>query len=364
MGSASPDLETLGKIAALAAHDLNNNLQAILSSIELAIATPELAPGLLEHAASSIATAQELTSRMLVLAKPDDTFRSVVDPAAGLRMDERFIRAMLPRHVELELDLPPTRLCVRAATRRLQRSIQNLLLNAAAAIDPEGGRITIRVAAATNGSIEITVQDNGRGMDADTLARISEPGHTTREDGHGLGLLSVRECVLADGGELRIESSPGGGTSATLCYPAVQAAPTSRPMPEVGRAFHGSSGSRRLLVVEDEPFVRQALAITMGRMGYMPFAASSTAGAIELLGTVGGFAAIFLDLSLPDSVNGASAIEALRTAAPSVPIVAMSGSDPYKVLDDLRGEPPAGFLAKPFTAATLRSLLECLAPPS
>jgi|GEM_PF-5396045 len=356
----TPSLETLGRIASFAAHDLNNLLQAILMNLEIALDSPSAAPPALEQAISAIRMAQNLTSRMQAVSSSDSACTETFDLVAALRDGYPFLRTVVPLRIAVTLDLPETRLGIRANPATLQQMLLNLILNAAEAIGEREGSIRIVVREGAAGEAWLEVEDDGCGMDEATLDNAFEPFHTTKGAGRGLGLGSVHNDTQAAGGEIFLESRVDVGTRVRIRFPRV-ADIHSQPAREP-RMLQQAPKDRRILVVEDDPFACQALAKTLGRMGYSPFYSPSGEGALDLLRTVGGFRVALLDLSLPGSIDGFALIDSIRLQVPGILVVAMSGCGRLYALEGFTGDPPDGFLQKPFSGASLLAELRRLEP--
>jgi PAS domain S-box-containing protein len=208
-------------VARKAAHDLNNLLAVITGHAELALEA--LPPG--GEARSSLEEIQAASERSASLVLRILAPRSVAQPSAeavnvndvilGLRDIARFLVGLDIRTV---LELDPTHPRAWADEESLALALANILRNSGEAM-PEGGTLTIRtltIRVESDGFVGIAVTDTGIGMTGETVAKLSEPGFTTKPSGHGIGLFSVRQFAEAHGGRLEITSAPGEGTTVTL----------------------------------------------------------------------------------------------------------------------------------------------------
>ncbi|HEX5139030.1 MAG TPA: ATP-binding protein [Planctomycetota bacterium] len=196
---------------------------------------------------------------------------------------------------------------VRIAPAELRRVVDNLLANALYAVDGSEGEIVVRVGKAPQERALLEVRDTGRGMDAPTLARIFEPGFTTRQGrGHGLGLKVVKELVERHGGDVRVTSAIGLGTSVRILLPV---APPTR-------------GSGTILIVDDHPEVRRSMKDVLTDSGYRVLEAGDAKGALRLLDA--GVDLLLADMKLPD-MDGADLAAAAAAARPGLKIALMSG---------------------------------------
>lgn len=343
------DWANFGRVAIFATHDLNNLLQAALLNLEIAQSESPHASAPLEQAIETILMARSLTAQMLALTCSDRVNQETIDLVAGVRRNGDALRRLVPRRIATVLDLPEAMLCVRVDLARLGNSLLNLILNSVDAIGDHEGIIKISVKLVAD-HVCIEVEDDGCGMDESTLELATTPFYTTKKHGRGLGLSSVRDNVQSDGGEISIESRVGSGTCVRIRYPAV----TDVPIPSAPerKPFQTTRRSHRILVVEDDPFLRQTLAATLGRMGLEPFCAPSGEESLSLLRSVGNFWCALIDLSLAGNMDGFALMDAVRDMAPEVRVVLMSGYDLRTELQrHARSAPPDGILRKPFSTA-------------
>ncbi|MBE0610279.1 MAG: hypothetical protein IH609_12930 [Dehalococcoidia bacterium] len=220
-------MESVGRLAAGVAHDLNNNLMAIGGLRALvAMQVPEGAPGRedLDGIREQLDHAQELVKRLLLVARMRTTAKNVarVDISAELRSIAATVRHVLPHHVQLEVNLPPGPMTVDVDVRELEQALLNLATNAVDAM-PAGGVLRLAVRETGDGHVRVEVTDTGEGIPPEVLPRIFDPFFTTKEatKGTGLGLASVYAFVTRNGGEVEVESQPGAGACFSLQLPRV-----------------------------------------------------------------------------------------------------------------------------------------------
>lgn len=196
---------------------------------------------------------------------------------------------------------------VRIAPADLRRIVDNLLLNALDAVDGTEGEVVLRIGKGTLERALLEVRDTGRGMDAPTLARVFEGGFTTRTGkGHGLGLKVVRDLVERQGGDVRITSTPGLGTSVRILLPI---APPAR-------------GTGTILLVDDQADVRKSMRGVLADSGYRVLEACDAQGALRLLHA--GVDLLLTDMKLPD-MDGSGLAAAAAAARPGLKVAFMSG---------------------------------------
>jgi two-component system, cell cycle sensor histidine kinase and response regulator CckA len=249
---------------------------------------------------------------------------------------------------------------VRADHGQLEQVITNLVLNARDAM-PEGG--TVRIGTRVLGdTVQLSVTDEGTGMAEPTRARLFEPFFTTKEPGKGtgLGLAVVHGIVSQSGGTIAVESAPGRGTSFEISFPT---APADLE-PDGVEIAASDGGTETVLVVEDEPDVRELVRRMLELEGYAVVTAASGAEALRLFEQGGPIDVLVTDIVMP-GLSGRDLAMELRSRAPGLRIVLMSGfAEDAGALDELLAG-GAVFVEKPFTSRTLvtevRSVLDAAA---
>jgi CheY-like chemotaxis protein len=243
----------------------------------------------------------------------------------------------------------------------LEQLVSNLVVNAGHAITG-AGQVVIRTSvvdvdasyvarvprARPGRYVELSVEDDGHGMDEATLARVFEPFFTTKTDGTGLGLAVVHGVVERHEGFLRAESKPGAGTSITAYLPLSAEAParvTAAPRPP--------AGARRVLVADDQPIVRRLTERMLRQLGYDVVGASDGEEALRAFEKEPyAYDVVVLDVMMP-KVRGPEALLRMRAIRPDLPAVFVSGY--VAVPSELSGpgEAKHRVLQKPFTAQQL-----------
>jgi signal transduction histidine kinase len=217
-------LELVGRLAAGAAHDLNNVLMAVLGYAGTLADDPSLPPWAREHAEEIRRAGRkgaEVAAYLLAIARGHRPEPARIDVNETAREAERWVRRLLGPRVALDLYLSSEPLCVLAAPGAIDRILLNLLLNARDAM-PDGGRAVLETGRIGFGreTVVLAVSDQGVGMTPRVLANAGRPLFTTKANGTGLGLSSVRALVGECGGTLTIESSHGHGSRVTIKLPA------------------------------------------------------------------------------------------------------------------------------------------------
>jgi two-component system cell cycle sensor histidine kinase/response regulator CckA len=363
-------MESIGRLAGGVAHDFNNLLTAILGFSEMLLeATPSTNPA--RHDLEAIQKAAEhgasLTRQLLAFSRRQVMEPTIVDVNELVRGLEPILRRLLGEDVELIVHEDTLR-SVHVDRGQLEQVLMNLSVNARDAM-PDGGKLTIetrqvlldeeyvqqRPYARTGHHVLLSVSDTGTGMDAATRARIFEPFFTTKElgKGTGLGLSTVYGIVKQSGGHIEVYSELGYGSTFQVYLPCVEApveiAP-SMPLPPPD-----PRGSETVLLVEDDPEVRELLGRTLERHGYHLLSAAT--GSEGLAWVRNG--SIAIDLLITDAVlPGVSGPALAREAAllrPGIRVLFVSGYTDDAMLRLGLLSTNEAFLQKPFGSAALLS---------
>lgn len=354
-------LEAIGQLTGGVAHDFNNLLTVIIGTAETLadeIADPRLsAIAQLNHKASRQGAA--LTRQLLTFAGRQPLEPASLNISSSIRAMEGLLSAALSETIILQLALDPAAGHVRADAAQLEASIMNLCINARDAM-PNGGRVTISTTRSGEHAV-VRISDDGFGMDAETRAKAFEPFFTTKPfgKGSGLGLSMVYGFVRQSGGRIDIESEPGKGTTISLSFPRL--ASTDTPAETVTNGVL-EGGNERLLVVEDDPMVRDFAAGTLVSLGYSVTCAGDATEALRILKTDGPFDLVFSDVVMPGPIDGRALASEIRTHYPDLPVVLATGyADIERIAAASRFRP----LAKPYTrrqlADALREAIEATA---
>ncbi len=359
-------LAAVGQLAAGIAHDFNNLLLAITGYAELLKGEQGLSRGAREKLDDLVALgfrAADLVRQVLDFSRGTGSEKDRVDLVPLLKETVRMLDRTLPDNVEVRFELRTAGAPVVASPTEIQQILVNLALNARDAM-PRGGTLRIALDRAGPGDpgsppvpsghpegwAVITVSDTGCGIPREHLERIFEPFFTSKPpgEGTGLGLAQVYGLVREHGGQVSVDSRPGRGTTFRVYLPL---APMRTASVETACREAPRGRGQTVLVVDDEPVVRRIVADLVESLGYRPLQA---AGAHEALDTVrrGGVDAVIADLSMP-GMDGAELCENLRTEAPGLPVVLLSGYGPPDRL-------PSGvpFISKPPSRAVLGAVLE------
>jgi PAS domain S-box-containing protein len=348
-------LEALGLLAAGVAHDMNNLLTAVLAATEL----PPTEESLADLRAAAL-RGRELTERLLAVSRRKPLRSEPFDVLAVVEEVVTLARRTFRRDITVELARPDGRWLVTGDSGQWHQALLNLLINARDAIT-RSGHIRV-IAEERDGSRFLRVQDDGMGMTADVMRRAFEPFFTTKSDekGTGLGLAHVRAVVAAHGGTTSLESRPGAGTTVTLGILTEADAPVAAP-PDAQRAATAQEPTvRKVLVVDDEPFVRRATARLLERLGWRPTTVESVTQAMATLENET-FDLVLTDQSMP-TYTGDQLCRAVRCRWPNTPVVVMTGLADDRDVETLKAIGVNAVLGKPFRSEELQRMLDHLEP--
>ncbi|MCW5642061.1 MAG: PAS domain-containing protein [Rhodoferax sp.] len=336
-------MEAIGKLTGGIAHDFNNMLASIYGSIQLM--QRKLAAGkqdgfekLLERASASSQRAAALTQRLLAFARRQALETRRVDVCALIDSLDDMMRRTLGPHITLQIRHPQDAWPARIDSGQLESSLLNLVINARDAM-PDGGELGIEVAncqiddayAATQVElapgeyVAVSVGDSGVGMSESVITRAFEPFYTTKPigQGTGLGLSMVYGFVKQAGGHVRIQSEPGRGTTVTLYLPRDLSDGEAEPAP-ARVAVEGAQAGESILVVEDEPSVREIIVSVLAELGYAYAEAGDAESALVLLDGPRHFDLLVSDVGLP-GLNGRQLAEIAMGKRPELKVLFVTG---------------------------------------
>jgi|HubBroStandDraft_6_1064221.scaffolds.fasta_scaffold23495_3 DNA-binding response OmpR family regulator/nitrogen-specific signal transduction histidine kinase len=355
----SQKMEAIGQLTGGLAHDFNNLLTAVVGNLDY-IRMRSSEPNVRRWAENAFNAAQrgtKLTAQLLAFSRTQKLDTVPVDVNAlidGMRdLLNQSLGANVTVKFELETSLPPAT----ADVNQLELAVLNLSINSRDAM-PEGGTVTITTATANPNSIVVSVADTGAGMPPDVLARAFDPFFTTKPTGKGtgLGLSQVYGIVRQAGGEVVIDSKVGKGTKVSLRLPRAAHGAASAPSTEVAAAR--STASEKILLVDDDPDVRDIVSGVLSELGYNVVQASNGEEAFSAFGEFTPDLLI-VDFAMP-GMNGAEVVMAARKRNNEQKILFLSGFADSESLETAIGTAP--LLRKPFRpvelAAAVRSALD------
>ncbi len=353
-------LESLGRLVGGIAHDFNNLLTVIIGGCDMAarsVAPGDPAGPWLEAARLAGGRAADLTAQLLTFAREVPARSGSADLNAVLKGAEALVRPTVGDRVRVVTEYAPGLPPVPVDAGLLTQVLLNLAVNARDAM-PDGGTLTVRTAAISldgRPGSRLTVTDTGVGMDAATQAHVFDPFFTTKPvgKGTGLGLATVHGIVHAAGGRVWVQSAVGDGATFTVEFPAA----ASPPAPVVAPAAETLARGATILLVDDDPTVRETCAAALRQFGHRVEVAETPAAALALArADCARFDLLVTDVVMPD-MTGPELVAEVRKACPNLPVLFVSGypDDALPPAADLS----AGdrLLAKPFTPARLGAVV-------
>jgi two-component system cell cycle sensor histidine kinase/response regulator CckA len=355
-------MEAIGRLAGGVAHDFNNLLTVIAGYAEILQARA----GAEEAAEISRAAAQAaaLTHQLLAFSRRQVLHPRVVDLNQIVAGMETMLHRIIGDDVIVGIRLAPDLAPVEADRAQIERVILNLAANARDAM-PGGGALTIETAnvdvdeaqvanhgeGAAGPHVLLAVSDTGHGMDEEVAKHLFEPFFTTKAagGGTGLGLATVFGVVKQSGGGIYVYSEPGRGSTFKIYLPAASTAPVE-PI-EIVHDPEAEHGSETIMVVEDDPSVRELVRLMLEANGYEVLTVEGADEAARLC-IARGIDLLLTDVVMPE-VSGSALAKRLGALAPDMRILFMSGYSDEAVHRQGELSSSAAFLEKPFTERAL-----------
>jgi PAS domain S-box-containing protein len=359
-------LDAIGRLAGGIAHDFNNVLTAISGFSELLL--DDVAAGSHAHeellqirSASDRAVA--LTRQLLAFSRKQFLRPRHLDINTHIRDMEQLLRRVISAQVHIRTVLEEPLPAVYADPVQFEQVLLNLVINASEAM-PAGGMLTIESRVMTLGAgfgprsagvaparyVCLAVTDTGAGMDRHTREQIFEPFFTTKRAGTGLGLSTVNEIVTRAGGQIAVRSDVGVGTTFEVALP-ISGARIDEPAMLAHVDVTG--GRETVLVVEDDPTVREVVRAMLQRRGYAVLLAGDGDEAARLVTAHDGRVHLLLtDVVLPMQ-SGAQVAQRVSLLCPGLRVLYMTGYAEDAIFPSLRPQTDGDMLTKPFADLTL-----------
>jgi PAS domain S-box-containing protein len=369
----SQKMEALGQLAGGVAHDFNNLLMVIAGHTDLLLLGSDQSRHDLEQIRLATERAAAMTRQLLAFSRRSVLEPRVVNINTVVKQSESMLRS-LSAAIEIVVDPADDVRSVKGDPDQLARVLLNVAINARDAM-PDGGTLAIQTRnvvmdeTVVGGHTRIppgeyvllAISDTGVGMTPETRSRLFEPFFTTKGHGKGtgLGLAVVDGVVKQSGGYIDVYSEIGHGTTFKIYLPAVESERRSDERAESGEP---ARGTETILLVEDEPAVREVAQEVLKRRGYTVLSASDATEALRIArDNAGRIDLVLTDVVMP-GMTGPQLVERLRAEQPNLPALFMSGYTSDSVLRNEVATGDASFLQKPFStgvlAAKLRQVLD------
>jgi signal transduction histidine kinase len=366
-------MEAIGQLTGGVAHDFNNILTVITGSIEiLAEAVGDRADlaQITDMIGAAAQRGADLTQYLLAFARRQPLQPRATDVNALVIDVARLLRPTLGEHIEIESMLAHDSAPALIDASQLSTAILNLALNARDAM-PDGGKLTLETKnvvldenyAATNSDVKpgnyvmIAVSDTGLGIPSNMLDKVFEPFFTTKDvgKGSGLGLSMVYGFVKQSNGHIKIYSEEGHGSSVKLYLP--QAAGVPEVSASEASIAGGDHGDEAILIVEDDPLVREYVVTQIRRFGYRTLAASNAAEALAVIEGPERVDLLFTDVIIPGGMNGSQLATEAAKRRPELRVLYTSGYTENAIVHHGRLDAGVLLLPKPYVSSDLARMI-------
>lgn len=380
--------EAMTRIAGSFAHSFNNLLMAITGNLALLRdANPADQKRFIDNAEAAANQAAQLTRELMHFARPDVSSQTVIDPGKLVREIAVSFQDQLKTPVQFTWEVTPELPLIRGHPKSLRDVILHLCENATEAIEekarhpqtPEDWQpqIHLEVSSSVIGKnreqllqagtyVCIRVRDNGIGMDEKVRTRIFEPFFSTkgRRKGAGLNLANAYRVISRHQGLLQVNSAPHEGAVFTIILPAIPASSSSTPCPVTtaqDRSPIECGGHETILVVDDEPMVRDVAVAILKRAGYQVVEACDGTQAWDLFQkNPDQFQAAMIDVIMP-GLSGGDLLHHLKQLRPHLPVIVITGFNDESESENLIRNGAHSLISKPFSPTLmLRSLRRAL----
>ncbi|HEY1932831.1 MAG TPA: PAS domain S-box protein [Acetobacteraceae bacterium] len=371
----SQRLESVGRLTGGIAHDFNNMLGVIIGNVEVlqdAVQDDPMGKELASVILNTAVSGADLTRRLLAFARRQPLQPVVFDLNAVVADQVRLQQRTLGERVRVVTALAPGLRRVLADPSQVGDALLNLALNARDAM-PNGGRLSIETAnvrftaddkgAAPGDYVMLLVADNGLGMPPEVLDQATTPFFTTKPPGtgSGLGLSMIYGYARQSGGQLLIDSTLGVGTTVRLYLPAAAEddAVVAKPPPgDLPR------GREKVLLVDDNPEMRNVAAHHLRSLGYHVAVADGAAAALSMLRSGEHFDLLFTDLVMPGVMTGEELATEAKVLQPDMSVLLTTGyGGARNGLGTVDDDPPGPLLRKPYRRRELAEMVrEALRP--
>jgi len=371
----SQKLDALGALAGGIAHDFNNVLGIIMGAAQMAMDETDessAAYGDIKQIMKASDRARELVGQILSFSRQKEIFKEPINLNDTLLDTVKMLRASLPSTIDIKVDIKSDKKAIiNADTTQIRQVILNLCTNAAHAMKESGGLLHLSLAEVTfeveslgqtlklepGRYYKLIVNDNGIGMDSNTLKRVFDPFFTTKQagEGTGLGLTLVHRIVKNHGGGVSIYSKLKIGTSVSVYFPAL-----GDVLMEIAEENSSliSKGQGHILLVDDEPMLIEMGKRIIGRLGYKVTGITDSVEAYAIFADSPlEFDLVITDMTMP-RLTGLKLAEKILAIRPEIPIIISSGFTDNATADKAFEIGVREFLLKPVGKLELSQAIE------
>jgi PAS domain S-box-containing protein len=361
-------MEAIGTLSGGIAHDFNNLLTVIRGYTNQLLESPRNSPEArmqITRIDEAAERASALTRQLLAFSRRQVLQPKVFDVDVLVANLDQMLRRLIGEHIEMKTVAAREPCLVKADAGQIEQVIMNIAINARDAM-PQGGRLTLetghvdldRAFAGVEGALPgpyvmLAVSDTGEGMDADTKAHIFEPFFTTKGlgKGTGLGLSTVYGIVKQSGGYISVYSEPGRGSTFKVYLPRLNEAVKARRREETMNT--DARGHETILVVEDEPMIRELIETMLKSRGYSVLTVGDPLHAATFSAQHSGPIHLLLTDVVMPGISGREVANQISAQRPDTKVIFISGYTPNAIVHHGVLDEDLHFLEKPFTAVTL-----------
>lgn len=377
----SQKMEAIGQLTGGIAHDFNNRLAAILGNLELLADKLREDPQKLQLVSSALRSTlrgAELTHRLLAFSRMQSLQPELVDINELITQTADLLRRTLVESIQIEILLTDRLWMTLIDPAQLEDAVLNLALNSRDAM-PLGGRLTIKTANVTlwheqteanedvapGCYVMIAVTDTGHGIAKENIDKIFEPFFTTKDRGKGtgLGMSMVYGFVKQSGGHVDVYSEVGHGATVRMYFPKASDDDTrtraSEDVRKIGNSLPSDAavGGEEILVVEDDPEVRQAVGKILEDLGYIVHLAEDGRSGLTLLDQHPDIRLMITDVELPGGMRGPEVVQRARQVRHNLKFLYMSGYAKKPAVSDKQIDDGVALINKPFQKTTFTKLV-------
>ncbi len=335
----SQKMEAIGTLAGGIAHDFNNVLSIILGNTELALAdmpTEHTVRRNLERILTASLRAREMIKQLLSFSRKEECGRKPLRLNSVIAESLKLMRASLPANISIERDICGTECTTIADATQIHQIMLNLCTNAAHAMEPNGGVLTIRLepvrlenadadGLAPGNYARLVVADTGHGIEKEIINRIFDPYFTTKEigKGTGMGLSVVHGIIKGIGGTIRAFSHPGRVTEFHLYLPMVDMVVDTEP--SIFDQQHLPGGHEHILIVDDEEMLVEMMRQVLEQLGYTVSAHTDSAAALKaFVSSPQTYDLLITDMTMP-RMTGTGLAKAVKAVRDDFPVILSTG---------------------------------------
>lgn len=356
----SEKLKVIGQLTSGIAHDFNNQLTGIIGNAELLLSqlTNNEQIDLLHKVIISATRASGLTKQLLSYSRKETSVKKPVHLEKIITEVTSILGRSIDKKISIDTQFPSDDTFIFGDATRLQNAFLNLGINARDAIT-DTGTITFSVTKECNSTIHISVKDTGSGMSRAIKEKALDPFFTTKPEGKGtgMGLASVVGTIKNHDGSLEIHTQEGEGTEIVLTLPACDA---NCLVEEKEQETKEVKGSGTIMLIDDEPMLREVAHKILTELGYKPILCSNGKEAIEKYKTESEMIDLVICDQIMPEMSGLETIHELKTVNRNIKAILTSGIGIPNTLDELKKKGIKWVLHKPYTIAEISKAISLI----